>query len=126
MSRVEIEFDDALNDAAWNLLDGVRKYQEPNAYLFNNLKVCLKEAIEEYLTALSQDGKYYLVRNDGVAYPSNDDPIVFEISDFVDSQSGVYMDGEHYSIQYCPLSFSSLSVNKARHGTFKPIRKVKL
>lgn len=41
---------DALNNAAWKLLDKIQEHQEVEAALFNNLKECLKEAIELYLT----------------------------------------------------------------------------
>jgi hypothetical protein len=41
---------DALNEAAWKLLDKIQEYQQVDAPLFNNLKGCLKEAIESYLT----------------------------------------------------------------------------
>lgn len=41
---------DALNEAAWKLLDKIQDYQEVNPLLFNNLKDCLKETIEVYLT----------------------------------------------------------------------------
>lgn len=40
---------DALNNAAWLLLNKMQEYQEINAQLFNNLKPCLKEAIELFL-----------------------------------------------------------------------------
>jgi len=41
---------DALNNAAWKLLDKIQEHQQVEAPLFNNLKGCLKEAIEVYLT----------------------------------------------------------------------------
>lgn len=41
---------DALNNAAWELLNKIQEYQQVEAPLFNNLKGCLKEAIEVYLT----------------------------------------------------------------------------
>ena len=40
---------DALNSAAWVLLDELGNYSEVEPILFNNLKECLKAAIEEYL-----------------------------------------------------------------------------
>jgi hypothetical protein len=39
----------ALNEASWKLLDKIQEYQQVDAPLFNNLKGCLKEAIEVYL-----------------------------------------------------------------------------
>lgn len=39
----------ALNEASWKLLDKIQEYQQVDALLFNNLKGCLKEAIEVYL-----------------------------------------------------------------------------
>lgn len=50
MDQVNVTFDDALNVAAWTLLDEVGKFQKVEAHLFNNLKGCLKAAIETYLT----------------------------------------------------------------------------
>ena len=41
---------DALNNAAWLLLERIREYQEVEPYLFNNLKGCLKDSIELFLT----------------------------------------------------------------------------
>jgi len=41
---------DELNNAAWVLLDKIQEHQQVDAPLFNNLKGCLKEAIEVYLT----------------------------------------------------------------------------
>jgi hypothetical protein len=41
---------DALNKAAWLLHDRISQYQEINAPLFNNIKGCLKDAIELFLT----------------------------------------------------------------------------
>lgn len=41
---------DALNNAAWVLLDKIQEHQQVDAPLFNNLKSCLKAAIEVYLT----------------------------------------------------------------------------
>jgi len=50
MENKEIDLgSDSLNDAAWELLDKISEYQEVNATLFNNLKSCLKAAIEVYL-----------------------------------------------------------------------------
>lgn len=45
---VEIEYDDALNEAGWTLLEEIQKYQQVDGHLFNNLKFCLKAAIEKY------------------------------------------------------------------------------
>lgn len=39
----------ALNEASWKLLDKIQEYQQVDALLFNNLKGCLKEAVEVYL-----------------------------------------------------------------------------
>lgn len=39
-----------LNDASWVLHEEIQKYQQIDADLFNNLKGCLKEAIEVFLT----------------------------------------------------------------------------
>ena len=50
MDQVKIAFDDALNDASWTLLDEIGKFQKVEGHLFNNLKSCLKAAIETYLT----------------------------------------------------------------------------
>lgn len=47
--KVTIDFDDALNDAGWTLLDKIGEYQHVDGPLFNNLKSCLKAAIETYL-----------------------------------------------------------------------------
>lgn len=41
---------DALNNAAWLLVHKIQEHQEMNAQLFNNIKPCLKEAIELFLT----------------------------------------------------------------------------
>lgn len=54
----EIEFDDALNEAGWTLLEEIQKYQEVDGYLFNNLKGCLKAAIETYLNAKDNDNEH--------------------------------------------------------------------
>jgi hypothetical protein len=51
----KVEFDDALNEAGWVLLDEIMKYQEVDPHLFNNLKVCLKLAIEVYLTEKAKE-----------------------------------------------------------------------
>ena len=40
---------DPLNNAAWVLLDKIQEYQQVDAPLFNNIKSCLKAAIEVYL-----------------------------------------------------------------------------
>lgn len=45
---IEIEYDDALNEAGYTLLEEIQKYQEVDGHLFNNLKSCLKAAIEKY------------------------------------------------------------------------------
>lgn len=50
MKQVNITFDSALNDASWTLLDEIGKFQKVEGHLFNNLKGCLKVAIETYLT----------------------------------------------------------------------------
>lgn len=47
---MNIKYDDALNNAAWTLLEGIQEYQEVEGHLFNNLKSVLKQAIEVYLT----------------------------------------------------------------------------
>lgn len=52
---VEIEFDNALNEAGWDLLDKIGNFQHVEPHLFNNLKGCLKSAIETYLTALEKE-----------------------------------------------------------------------
>lgn len=44
----EIDYDDALNEAGWTLLEEIQKYQQVDGHLFNNLKSCLKAAIEKY------------------------------------------------------------------------------
>lgn len=46
---------DALNNAAWLLLDKIQEYQTVEAPLFNNLKSCLKESIELYLTEVFEE-----------------------------------------------------------------------
>ena len=48
---------DALNNAAWLLLERIGEYQEVNAYLFNNLKGCLKDSIELFLTEKLEEKK---------------------------------------------------------------------
>lgn len=45
---VKIEYDDALNEAGWTLLEEIQKYQQVDGHLFNNLKSFLKAAIEKY------------------------------------------------------------------------------
>jgi hypothetical protein len=50
-AAVTVEFDDALNKAGWELLERIYALDvEVPAILFNNLKGCLKSAIEVYLT----------------------------------------------------------------------------
>lgn len=47
---VTVEFDDALNKAGWELLERIYSLNvEVPPILFNNLKGCLKSAIEVYL-----------------------------------------------------------------------------
>lgn len=46
---------DALNNAGWLLLDKIQEHQTVDAPLFNNLKSCLKEAIELYLTEVFEE-----------------------------------------------------------------------
>lgn len=50
VDKIEIEWDDALNSAGWELYAEISKFQPVDAFLFNNLKGCLKIAIEEYLS----------------------------------------------------------------------------
>lgn len=38
-----------LNNASWKLLEEIQKFQQVDAPLWNNLKGCLKQAIEVYL-----------------------------------------------------------------------------
>lgn len=55
-TKVEIDYDDALNEAGWVLLDEIGKFQKVEGHLFNNMKGCLKAAIEKYLAEqLKQD-----------------------------------------------------------------------
>jgi len=50
MEKKEINIgSDALNDAGWELLNQINQYQAVDGPLFNNLKSCLKAAIEVYL-----------------------------------------------------------------------------
>ncbi len=49
--ETKVDFDDALNFAGWVLLEEIQKYQEVDGHLFNNLKGCLKAAIEAYLNS---------------------------------------------------------------------------
>lgn len=50
MDKIEIDLvSGALNDATWKLLFKIQEYQEVEPNLFNNLKSCLKAAIEVYL-----------------------------------------------------------------------------
>jgi hypothetical protein len=49
---IEIEFDNALNEAGWALSNELSKYGDINGNMFNNMKGCLKIAIEAYLADL--------------------------------------------------------------------------
>ena len=55
MDQINVTSDDALNDAAWTLLDEIGKFQKVEGHLFNNLKGCLKAAIETYLSVKTKD-----------------------------------------------------------------------
>lgn len=46
-----VEYDDALNEAGWVLLNELQKHGEVSTGLFNNLKGCLRVSIEAYLKA---------------------------------------------------------------------------
>lgn len=54
---IQVEFDNKLNEAAWVLLDEIRKFQQVEPQLFNNLKGCLKVAIEKYLEEAIEESK---------------------------------------------------------------------
>lgn len=54
-NKVEIEYDDALNQAGWELYEMISKFQHVEPRLFNNMKGCLKAAIETYLSVKSDD-----------------------------------------------------------------------
>lgn len=56
-TKIEIEYDNPLNDAAWALHEQISQYSEINGHLFNNLKSCLKAAIEEYLAKSLEENK---------------------------------------------------------------------
>lgn len=47
---MKIEFDNALNEAGWELVSELRKFGDVNGHMFNNIKQCLKSAIEVYLS----------------------------------------------------------------------------
>lgn len=48
---IQVPFDDAMNKAGWELLGKIQDLGvDVPAVLFNNLKGCLKSAIEVYLT----------------------------------------------------------------------------
>lgn len=55
--KVSINYDNALNDAGWILINAIGRYQEVSPALFNNMKGCLKEAIEAYLEATIKENK---------------------------------------------------------------------
>lgn len=50
-----VDYDDALNDAGWKLTEGLQKYGNLTGHQFNNVKGCLKEAIEVYLARKAKD-----------------------------------------------------------------------
>jgi len=54
---VEIEYDDALNNACWVLVEELQKHGKVSGKQFNNIKGCLKLTIEKYLTERCDNGK---------------------------------------------------------------------
>lgn len=44
----------ALNDASWAILHEIRKFQNVDGHLFNNLKGCLAVGINTYNTKLEE------------------------------------------------------------------------
>lgn len=51
MSNIEINYDNALNEAGWALIEEMRKFGEVNGNQFNHIKPSLKIAIEKYLNS---------------------------------------------------------------------------
>lgn len=47
--KSNIEFDEALNEAGWKVLEFLQSKGEVSAAVFNNLKTALKIGIDEYL-----------------------------------------------------------------------------
>lgn len=45
----KVEYDDALNEAGWVMIERLQSYGPLNGPQFNNMKSCLKDAIEAYL-----------------------------------------------------------------------------
>lgn len=45
----KVEYDDALNDAGWVMIEKLQTYGPLNGHQFNHIKSCLKDAIEAYL-----------------------------------------------------------------------------
>ena len=54
---MNVEFDNALNDAGLAMIDEMRKYGDFDWGVFNNIKPCLKVAIEKYLEEKEKEGK---------------------------------------------------------------------
>lgn len=51
MSNIEVNYDNALNEAGWVLIEELRKFGDVNGHQFNHIKPSLKLAIEKYLNS---------------------------------------------------------------------------
>ena len=63
MIEIEVGYDEALNSAGWDMIIALKEYGPLTGHQFNNMKSCLKKAIETYL-AIKFNGKPKEVSNE--------------------------------------------------------------